>query len=234
MLARAGSERVGHSIQLYNQRESLSLYGRAYLAQALHIINPQDNRLDDLLSDLAGAAILSAAGAHWQEEWRDHWYWNTDTRTTAIILKAFVQIDPDSELNPAAVRWLMHHRQSGHWRSTQETAWSLMALTGWMVHAREFESEYQYLVALNEDVIGKGVASTDKLTDPLELQIDVADLLQEEVNRLTFARDDGTGNLYYTAYMNVNLPVENVEPLDQGIILSRSYYALDDPENSFG
>ncbi len=43
-------------------------------------------------------------------------------------------------------------------------------------------------------------------------------------------RSDGPGNLYYTAHLTVALPVEEIEPLDQGIVVSRSYYRLDDPE----
>jgi len=52
----------------------------------------------------------------------------------------------------------------------------------------------------------------------------------DEANRLTIARDAGPGNLYYTAHLNVFLPVEDIAPLDQGITVSRSYYNLDDLE----
>jgi uncharacterized protein YfaS (alpha-2-macroglobulin family) len=56
------------------------------------------------------------------------------------------------------------------------------------------------------------------------MRIDISNLLKGEVNRLAFARTDGTGNLYYTAHLDVSLPVNQVKALDQGIILSRSYY----------
>ena len=41
---------------------------------------------------------------------------------------------------------------------------------------------------------------------------------------------DGTGNLYYTAHLQAAVPVDQVKPLDQGIIISRSYFRADDPE----
>ena len=41
------------------------------------------------MSDLEAATVLSAAGAHWEEGTRDYWNWNTDLRTTAIVLNAF-------------------------------------------------------------------------------------------------------------------------------------------------
>ena len=59
---------------------------RAFLAQALHTIDPDDPRLKTLLSDFASQAILSATGTHWEEKEVDRWNWNTDTRTTAIVL----------------------------------------------------------------------------------------------------------------------------------------------------
>ncbi len=64
------------------------------------------------------------------------------------------------------------------------------------------------------------------------MQADVADMLTDQMNRLAFARDDGPGNLYYTAHLNVSLPVDEVPALDQGIIVSRSYYPFDSAETS--
>ncbi len=71
----------------------------------------------------------------------DYWNWNTDTRTTAIVLNAFVQIDPQNPITANAVRWLMAHRAGGHWHSTQETAWTLIALTNWLTASKEYRNE---------------------------------------------------------------------------------------------
>lgn len=224
VLGRAGEPDVSKTVQLYDLRPSLSLYGRAFLAQTLHMIDPQDPRLDTLISDFANAAILSATGTHWEEGRRDYWNWNTDTRTTAIILGALIEIDPENALNVNAVRWLMTHRHKGYWRSTQETAWSLMGLTGWMLATGELEADYQYAVALNGQQAGNGAADQSNLEETYELRLDVAEMMLGESNRLTIARDDGPGNLYYTAHLTVNLPVEDIQALDRGIIISRSYF----------
>src|SRR5207248_585645 len=79
---RADSARIG---QLYDEREKLGLYARAFLGMALQKAGaqPSDARLKTLLSDLNSAAILSATGAHWEESENDWWSMNTDTRTTA-------------------------------------------------------------------------------------------------------------------------------------------------------
>lgn len=226
VLSRARFADVSHTVQLYNLRGTMSLYARAYLAVALHTIDPEDPRLDTLISDFNNAAIVSATGTHWEENYSDWWNWNTDTRTTAVILGALTTISPDSALNPNAVRWLMAHRVKGYWASTQETAWSLIALTNWMVASGELEANYAFGVALNNEMIGDGEANADNLRETTTFQVDIARLLVGEVNRLAIARDAGGGNLYYTAHLTLDLPVEQIQPLDRGFTLSRSYFRL--------
>ena len=124
-------------------------------------------------SDLASAAILSASGAHWEEHnFNDYWNWNTDTRTTAIVLNALIQLDPQNSITANAVRWLMAHRESGHWHSTQETAWSLMALTNWLTASKEYDSNYQFAVGLNGAALKQGQATKDNLTETVKLQVE--------------------------------------------------------------
>jgi hypothetical protein len=228
VLARAGELRASQVNFIYEHKTSLSLYGKAYLAQAMFMLDPQDERVRSLLSDLETAAVLSASGAHWEESSRDYWNWNTDTRTTAIVLNAFVQMEPQSPITANAVRWLMAHREGGHWNTTQETAWSLIALTNWMSAANEYETNYAYAVGLNGDLLQEGNATKSNLTETVKLQIELEDLLKETANYLVFSRGGGTGSLYYTAFLSAELPVESIEPLDQGVSVSRQYFTLDD------
>jgi uncharacterized protein YfaS (alpha-2-macroglobulin family) len=138
------------------------------------------------------------------------------------------KIDPKNPLNANAVRWLMAHRTDGHWYSTQETAWVLMGLGNWMAVSGELQADYEYAVGFNGERIGGGYATQDTLRDVYEVTVDVTQMLQTETNRLAIVRGEGTGNLYYTAYLDVNLPVEQVQALDRGIQISRTYHTIDD------
>ncbi len=224
VLARAGEPNNQQMNSLYNRRSSLDLYAQGFLAQALHFTDAQDPRLSTLASDFISHAILSATGANWEEAERDYWNWNTDTRTTAIVLDTMVKLDPDNPLVANAVRWLMAHRTDGRWASTQETAWTLMALTNFMVASGELQADYTYEVAFNGALKLQGTAEADTLRQTQQLQIDISELLTDELNRVAFGRSDGPGNLYYTTHLEAYLPVEQVRPLDQGIIISRSYF----------
>ncbi|NLF00792.1 MAG: alpha-2-macroglobulin, partial [Anaerolineales bacterium] len=147
----------------------------------------------------------------------------TDTRSTAVILSALVRLDPQNELIPQVVRWLMVARKDGIWETTQETAWAIIALTDWMVETQELKGQYEYGVALNERTLTEGSVSAENVDQPVQLSVAIADLLAGASNRLAFERGPGEGRLYYTAHLNVYLPVEEIEPLDRGVIVSRQY-----------
>ena len=214
---------------LFEARGKLSHYARAFFAMTLELIQPGDARIQTILSDLQNDAILSATGAHWEEEDYDWWAMNTDTRSTAVIIDALAVLDPDNALIPNAVRWLMIARQDGIWETTQETAWALIALTDWMVVTGELQGDYDYLVRLNNALLKSGSVTPQAGQDSIELRVDVADLLADAGNRLTVGRTEGPGRLYYTAHLKVYLPVEEIEPLNRGLIVQRQYVPADCP-----
>ncbi len=207
---------------LYEDRDKLSHYGKAYLALALSLGDPADKRIATLLSDLNNAAILSATGAHWEESARDWWAMNTDTRSTAIILDALARLDKNNQLAPNVVRWLMVARKGGYWETTQETAWALIALTDWMKATGELQGNYDYAVFLNDKDRASGKVSQTNLRESVKLQIAVAELLKES-NRLTISRGEGQGRLYYTAHLRVFLPIQDIKPVSRGITVLRRY-----------
>ena len=212
---------------LFDNRDKLSHYGRAYLAMTLDGIQApedgSDDRINTLLSDLQNAAILSATGAHWEEEGYDRWAMNTDTRSTAVILEALARLDPENDLIPNVVRWLMVARRDGIWETTYETAWALIALTDWMRVTGELEGNYAYGLWLNERLLEDGQVTPANVDMTIRRQIPASELMAVESNRLIIDRGAGEGRLYYTAHLRTFLPVGEIEPLNRGVIVSRQY-----------
>ena len=230
VLSEAGQGDLGRSIALFNERQKLDSFGRAYLAMAIHLLDDQASQIDTLLSDITSDAIVSATGAHWEEARVDYYAMNTDTRSTAIIVAALSRIQPDNPLLPNAVRWLMSVRENGgHWETTQETAWAIIGLTDWMVTSGELEGDYAWNVSLNGDGWGEGIVDETNIDETTKLSVEVAQLLVDEVNRLAISRDpvsgiaDSQGQLYYAAYLTTYQPAAEVKALDRGINISRRY-----------
>lgn len=230
VLAEAGEGDLSRSVSLFDQREKLDHFGRAYLALAFALMEPDDDtRVQTLLSDITGAAIVSATGAHWEEASVDYYSMNTDTRSTAIIIAALSRLDPENALAPNAVRWLMSAREGGTWETTQEAAWAVIGLTDWMVATGELEGNYAWDVSLNGDQLGEGAFDAATIGDKESLTVAVKDLLADEINRLIIERSpqdeaaESLGRLYYTAHLEYYKPVEEVKALNRGIIVARQY-----------
>jgi uncharacterized protein YfaS (alpha-2-macroglobulin family) len=239
VLAERADLAPSRAVKLYEARDRLASYGKALLALALHLTNPEEQtRIDALVSDLASEAILSATGAHWEEEWDDVWTMNTDTRSTAVIVTALSRLQPDNSLLPNAVRWLMVSRKQGHWETTQETAWALIGLTDYMAASGELEADYSWRVLLNGEDLGGGDVEAANLDEKQELTMAVASLLRDEGNRLLIQRgkpvegQTGRGQLYYTAHLRYFLPVEDVQATSRGVFVARQYSLVDDPERA--
>jgi len=227
-MAESGYGDLGRSVALFDRRSNLGTYGKALLAMTLQKLGgpEQEARLKTLVAELTGVAILSATGAHWEEKEVDRWLANTDTRTTAMVMEALARIDPQNTLLPNAVRWLMVARKEGHWETTQETAWSVLALTDWMVSTGELKANYTYRVQLNAQTLGEGKVTPDNVDQPARFVVPVKELLLDVANELVMTRQ-GEGRLYYAAYLRTFQPVERIRPLDRGIIVGRQYFQVD-------
>jgi uncharacterized protein YfaS (alpha-2-macroglobulin family) len=228
-LAEAGAPEPNRAGALYEQREKLSLYAKAYLALALEKIGDDaaPTRIATLLQDISGQAVTSATSTHWEERFTDYWNMNTDARTTAIVLDALARLDPDNPLAPNAVRWLMSVRKAARWETTQENAWAIMALTDWMTATGELEGDYAWSARLNGAEMGDGRVAPETVEDTTVLQTEIGRLALDQTNALELERGVGPGKLYYSAYLRTYLPVEELEPLSRGVTVSRQYRLAD-------
>jgi hypothetical protein len=232
---------LGLAIRLFEKRYLLDHYGQATLAMTLGLLEGEDSgRVETLLGDLAGDAITSATGTHWEEAEPDYWNMNTDIRTTGIVLWALSRLEAHSELLPNTVRWLMAARQEGHWETTQATAWSLLGLVEYMRASGELDGDFSYRVTLNGDELASGTVSKETIDESRKLQIEIARLLADLQsgggNRLVLERHEaqlgqtGEGQLYYSAYLRYFLPADHVQALDRGILVARQYSLADKPD----
>ncbi len=227
---RSAKGELGLAINLFDHREQLDLYGKAYLARALSFLEPQEpSRVQTLLAELKGSAVIGATGMHWEETAPDSWNMNTDIQTTAVIIWALSQLDPQSEITPQAVRWLMAARREGYWESTYATSWSLLALATYMDSSGELVGDFRYGLELNGKTLGEGAVKAENLDQPQIFTTTMQELLLDEANRLVIQREGNQGQLYYEIGMRTYRWAEDVEPLDRGVIVDRQYSLLSDP-----
>jgi hypothetical protein len=232
VLAEAGKPDRGRTIALYEQRDSLSIYGRAYLLMAFELLGGESERAQTLIGELMSTAIVHPTTAHWQEAQQDYITMSSDTRSTALALQALVRSDPDNFLIPNAVRHLMSLRDGGHWRTTQETALTLIALAEYLAASGELEADYTYQAILDGETLREGSVGRDNLDEAVRVVVALAERTLDEPSRLTLQREaeggqSGEGRLYYTLRARYEQEASDVQPLDRGLAVQRDYIAVD-------
>jgi alpha-2-macroglobulin len=236
VLAKAGAGNVSRTVAIYGIRERLNIFARAHLLAALHILTPTDTaKINTLISDLQNTAITSASGQHWEERIPDRFNWNTDTRTTAVVLTVLSEVQPKNALLPQVVRWLMYNRENDTWETVQETAWAVFGLTNWMVISGDANPAYTFSAQINDKPLIEPINTAsrpDAATTPAKGAITAADLAKDgTTNNLLITRSAGDGTLYYSATLTAYLPVSQIKAVSKGITVSRQYSLAGDREN---
>ncbi len=147
------------------------------------------------------------------------WFWNSNIRTTAIVLDTLVRLSTDEQLTKQIVRWLMQVRQQGRWGNTQENAW---AMEGLVDYYRRYESEtpnFTATVTLAEAVIARD-EFRGRTTEAKSHDIPMAKL--PPAASMQFTRD-GTGTLFYLMRLKYGLAGIVHAAADRGFSLERHY-----------
>jgi len=232
-LAEAGEGDLGRATTLFDERDKLSLFARGYLAMTLHLLEPDEpDRAATLADEFVQAGIMSSTGLHWEETNRSQWQMNTDTRTTAIVLRALTWVAPENTMLPLAVRWLTMARSSGRWESTQENVWAILALTDYMELTGELQADYTYALSIDGSNRASGQAKAETLAEPVTAEVPMSELAVGADSYVDISREPATsaGRLYYSIYLRYMLPIERMEALDRGITIYRQYLSENEPD----
>ncbi len=228
----------GLGAALYADRAGWGIGGRAYLALALGALDPSDPRVATLLGEIQAASFMDASGAHWQDA--DRRVRATDVQVTALVLEALLHVSQEDvsgaeDMVPETVRWLMATRETEPGARGYATAWALTALADVATVSQAGPSTYPWEVRLNGAVVaerGAGTVSGDEADAGGSYVLDLSDAdpvaLRRGSNVLQVERGIGAGDLYYTAWLDPVLPLDQISGTQRrGMSLMRRYCAAD-------
>ena len=205
---------------LYDQRERMNPWAHALLALTLQDVSAELTQ--QLLSLLKGEAQRTATGAHWNELHEAAGYFSPFYQNTAFAVYALTRLDSQSVLLSEAVRYLvLNRRVDGGWSCSYDTAWVLLGLVETLKATGELEADFDYQVALNESVLLEGQAAAGQVSVPVSVDIPLSQLNTDNPNALNLNKTSPDGRLYYRSYLKVYQPVEDVEPIENGLSLTR-------------
>jgi alpha-2-macroglobulin len=209
---------------LYNARERMSPYGQALLASTINSLNPADERTQDLVSNLEAGAIQTASSAHWETPPENIQSRGSPIYTTALVVYVLSQLDPANQVLFNAVNYLAAHRNaSGLWNMGHDNAWALLALNQAMLGFGDLNADFKYDASFNGGPLLTGEVAGSQVLNPSTAQVPLEYISPTSPNMLNIQRTDGLGRLYYHTVLDVNRPVEDVQPLDSGIQVERVY-----------
>jgi uncharacterized protein YfaS (alpha-2-macroglobulin family) len=202
--------------KLYNDREKLPLFAKAYLLKALSASKGNPAMIAELVRDLMNNAKVAPTSAHFEERDTPDWYWifSSNTRTTALILQAMVETQPENSLIPKVVRWLIDRQKNGCWRSTQENWYVVDALATYFKVYEKEEPNFTAEVRLAGGELMKELFKGRTL-DTRFKEMPLSDLQRGALYPIDFLKH-GPGRLYYTVRMNY-YPSGQTKAKEEGI-----------------
>jgi len=206
---------------LVKQAGTLDTFSRSALALALHKLGATEDA-SQMLDLLAATALTSEGKVYWPDAADDGHYhektMSSTTRSTALALDAFVHINPSHALEPGIVRYLMSQRRMDGWGSTNETAFTLIALTDHMLAREENTANTNYRVELGGQVIAEGTLGRGEPAVSLEI---AGGQLNSGINTLKLYQSGG-GQLYYIVSSRVYRPQAAIQAAGN-VQVSRQY-----------
>jgi uncharacterized protein YfaS (alpha-2-macroglobulin family) len=215
-------------------RKDLNSYATSLLALAALNFNANKTAVNlvDLLKEKVNE---SNRFAFWGTDEKHYYRWQNDkVQSTAFALKALIQVEPNSPLVTKAANWLITQKQGYSWRSTQETATVIFALTDYLKSTDELNPDYKAEVYLNnKKIFEKNFSREDIYTNiqTIKLRDINPSLLKRGENQVRIVKA-GEGRLYFSGLNTFYTLDKKIADQYRSFNIKREYYILQAAESS--
>jgi hypothetical protein len=228
VLVEGGRSQDSHIARLYGYRDRMPVFALAYLHDALLAKGEAaGDRVADLRRRISNAILPEGGSAHVDELSDPYllWFWNSNVRSTAIVLRSLVRGGVADARMRQIVRWMMAARKDGRWGNTQENAHAMEALVAYYRKYEAVVPDFRAVVTLGAREVGRGEfrgrsADASTMNVPLP-QVQSAGAAGAAVP-LTFARE-GEGTLFYATRLRYAVDALYQQGLDSGFHIERRY-----------
>ena len=189
----------------------LDPFSQAALALALHDLG-EGEQAQTILDMLSTTALEKDQHVYWPQPSYDGEYHSktmaSSVRTTALVLWAYTEIDPDNALVPGIVRYLADERQGIYgWGTTNETSFTILALTEYLITQENKSGNTPYEVLVNGNSIATGILEVGNSSAGIEVPLDQ---LNQGLNTLVVTTD-GDEPVYFDLATKYDLLQGQVE-----------------------
>ena len=208
-------------LELYKERNQLSIYGRALLSIALFNIK-EESKAASLVSEIKKQAQTSELFCHFEGEAFEYSWRRNDLEVSTYVFKAITMNDPDDDLIPRLINWLLLKRTGNYWTSTKDTANVIYSLAYYLEKSGELDADYSFKVFVNNRQELTGKIDKKNILDPGRNISIKGDQLVKGNNEVQIIKN-GKGRLYYTVNLNYFNYEKDIKPASKNISVKRSY-----------
>jgi uncharacterized protein YfaS (alpha-2-macroglobulin family) len=167
--------------------------------------------------------------AFWSgEEW--HYRWQDDNvQGTAFAVKAILNVKGDNELISKAIRWLIKKRQGFSWRSTQQTANVVFALTDYLKQTKELNPDYSIKIFLNDkEIFSTKFTEADIYKNAPIISLDALkeNAIRKGINKIRIQKT-GRGKVYFSGLNEFFTEDFNSYSNQNGFKVRREFFTLE-------
>lgn len=165
----------------------------------------------------------------------------SNRRADGVLLEALIKVGQaktsdatiktaSNDLIPKLVRGLLAHRKKGHWGSTQENVFILLAMDKYFAAFEKVTPDFVTRVWLGNTYAGEQTFK-GRSTDSNVLNIPMSYLTEQGGTSNLILDKQGAGRLYYRIGMKYAPKNLKLEPADYGFTVLRKYEAVDDKDD---
>jgi uncharacterized protein YfaS (alpha-2-macroglobulin family) len=226
VLAENGAPDPGRVSRVFDDREDLPLFAKALLLHAMVLSKADRASVDALMSELEGHLRLDGPTARAVENTGSRYatLMDSSVRTSALVLRALIAAKPSHPLAAKLAMGLLADRRGGTWRSTQETAWALLALDDYRRAQEKVAPDFDANVFLGETLLFSAPFH-GRTTAQAQGQVPAARLTSATDALLAFAVE-GRGKLFYEGRLRYSRKELPRTELDRGFFVQKTLRAV--------
>ncbi|MFV2038743.1 MAG: alpha-2-macroglobulin, partial [Acidimicrobiales bacterium] len=153
---------------------------------------------------------------------------HSNRRTDGVILDALIAERPDSDLIPKVVAGLLGNQTRGRWDNMQENTFILLALNNYFDTFEAEDPDFVARIWLG-DIYAAEHEYRGRSTDRNETLVPMADVIAQGDTDLAINKEGADGRLYYRLGLRYAPSDLDLDPLDRGFVVTRSFEGVDDP-----
>ncbi|MBS1518718.1 MAG: hypothetical protein JSS91_11580 [Bacteroidetes bacterium] len=210
--------------------DKLNDYAKSLIAMTWKLIGNDKKAKDELFSLEKNVKTGGEGAAYWEGK-EFHYSWQDDkVQTTAMALKAIVNIDDNSGLKEKVIRWLMMQRQGTAWRNTQETAMVIYAMVDYLKNSQELDPDYTVKVFVNNNLLSEMKMNKDNIFSRSVPVIVDNKNLRAGSNEIRIEKS-GKGKVYFSSGTSYYDNTSGNKSSENGFRVEREYFKLEKYES---